>query len=141
MSASRAEHQDWLPLILVGVGGALGTLLRFAITALVPTLGDVPLATMTVNLTGAFLLGLLLERLKVRDPETQTARAIRLGVGTGVLGSYTTYSALAVGADGLIDTGNVTVGLLVAIPTVAAGVVVAALGARVARMAARKGAK
>jgi fluoride exporter len=44
---------------------------------------------------GAFLLGVLLELLADRGLDTGWSRRIRLGVGTGGLGGFTTYSALA----------------------------------------------
>jgi CrcB protein len=117
----------------------LGTALRLGVTAVIPADGQLPLAVIVVNLSGAFVLAWLLETLVQRGPETAVGRGIRLGVGTGVLGGYTTYSALAVGADGLIATDNLTVGLLVAVPTVVAGVILAWLGAVVARAITPRG--
>jgi CrcB protein len=53
-------------------------------------------ATFAVNLIGAFLLGALLEGLTHRGPDTGRRRLLRLGLGTGLLGGFTTYSTLAV---------------------------------------------
>lgn len=133
VEAPPRDHLDWRLIALVGAGGAIGTALRLAVTAVIPTESEVPLAVIIVNLSGALALGWLLEMLALRGPETLVGRGVRLGVGTGVLGGYTTYSALAVGADGLIDTGRFTIGLLVAVPTVVSGVVLAWVGAGVAR--------
>lgn len=47
-------------------------------------------------MAGAFLLGALLEALAHRGPDTGGRRMLRLGLGTGVLGGFTTYSTLAV---------------------------------------------
>ena len=58
-------------------------------------MADVPIATFGINVIGAFLLGVLLEFLADRSPDTGWSRRIRLGVGTGGLGGFTTYSALA----------------------------------------------
>jgi len=49
-----------------------------------------------INVVGAFALGLLLESLVRRGPDAGRRRDLRLLVGTGVLGGFTTYSALAV---------------------------------------------
>src|SRR5699024_1022719 len=75
---------------LVFVGGASGTAAREAAGLLMaPTLGEVPV-TLAVNVVGAFLLGLLLQAFGTGT----TGR--RLLIGTGFLGGFTTYSALAV---------------------------------------------
>lgn len=86
-------------LLLVAGGGALGSLARHGVSLLVPaTSVDWPL--LVVNLVGAFCLGLLLEALErqvARGDEGRRHRRLRLGVGTGFLGGFTSYSALAVG--------------------------------------------
>lgn len=80
---------------LVFAGGAVGVLVREALMLGVPDLVCMPMAVLLANLIGAFLLGLLLEALAVRAPETSRHRALRLLLGTGMLGGFTTYSALA----------------------------------------------
>ncbi|WP_427869016.1 fluoride efflux transporter FluC [Leucobacter luti] len=71
--------------LLVGVGGAAGALARAGVGAVLPG----PIGTLAVNVLGAFLLGLLLERF----PGAPRARLL---LGTGVMGGFTTYSLLAV---------------------------------------------
>lgn len=70
---------------LVFVGGFVGTGLRFLADLLS---GGSSWATLGVNLLGAFLLGLLVGASRLSLPA-------RLLVGTGALGSFTTYSGLA----------------------------------------------
>jgi fluoride exporter len=82
-------------IALVAAGGAAGTGLRYLITLVVPRWAGVPVATLGINVVGAFLLGVLLELLADRTHDTGWSRRIRLGVGTGGLGGFTTYSALA----------------------------------------------
>jgi fluoride exporter len=78
----------------VAAGGAVGTLLRAGGLLLLPaTPGAFPLATLVENLLGAFLLGCLVG-VASRDPARSPA--LRLFLGPGVLGSFTTFSALAV---------------------------------------------
>ena len=62
---------------------------------LTPRLAGVPIATFGINVIGAFLLGVLLELLADYSHDVGWSRRIRLGVGTGGLGGFTTYSALA----------------------------------------------
>lgn len=77
-------------LALVATGGALGSLLRHGFDLWVP--GWPPFATLSVNVLGAFLLGVVLFETPLAerfDPST------RLLVGTGFCGSLTTYSTFA----------------------------------------------
>ena len=73
-----------LQALLVGCGGFVGTVLRYAITRIVPG-GSFPLSTLIVNVVGCLALGVLAGS---RIPEG--ARAI---VFIGVLGGFTTFSA------------------------------------------------
>ena len=91
----RPVHLSWANIGLVAVGGAIGTCLRYLITTLVPKWAGVPVATLGINVAGAFLLGVLLELLADHTLDRGWSRRIRLGVGTGGLGGFTTYSALA----------------------------------------------
>ncbi len=80
-------------LLAVAAGGAIGTLLRGTSLALapLPTQG-LPWVTASENLVGAFLLGLLSAFLLRRMPG---APRLHLFLTTGVLGAFTTFSALA----------------------------------------------
>ncbi|SFR51677.1 fluoride efflux transporter FluC [Microbacterium azadirachtae] len=82
-------------LALVVAGGAIGTAARLGLGLALPApagggLGAVPWATLVANLLGAFLIGVLAARLP-------GSSAVRILLGTGVLGGFTTYSAFAVG--------------------------------------------
>lgn len=95
-----------LPLVLaVGLGGALGTGARYGLGVLLPPASGWPVATLTANLLGAFLLGLLLEALLLRGEETPRGLLLRLGAGTGALGGFTTFSSLALEAQRLLSGG------------------------------------
>ncbi|XKK39750.1 CrcB family protein [Nocardiopsis sp. ARC36] len=87
-------HRHALPLVFAG--GVLGTGLRYLAGIAGEAFGAGVLATLAVNVAGAFLLGLLLQTLSSRGPETPAVARVRLFLGTGALGSFTTYSALAV---------------------------------------------
>lgn len=111
----RAEN-----LLLIGLGGALGTALRFALeTALPAPAGTWPWTTFWINITGAFVLAALLESLTVLGPDEGWLRRIRWGVGTGILGGFTTYSTFMVETARLDGSG----GYLVAFGYVAATLV------------------
>ncbi|SFI74892.1 MULTISPECIES: fluoride efflux transporter FluC [Microbacterium] len=110
-------------LLLVVAGGAVGVGARAALTLPLdaghPLL--VPAVTAAVNIAGSFLLGLVVGGLAERHP------ALRLFLGTGVLGGFTTYSAFAVHAVTTFTAAPV-VGMLLVAVSVFAGAVAAGVG-------------
>lgn len=111
-------------LALVAAGGTVGTLLR---TLAVTGEGDgLPLQTLAVNVAGAFLLGLLLGALH-RRPQ---ARSLRLALGTGLLGAFTTWSGLAVQCVLLVRDGRATLAAGYLLASLTLGVLAAAAGSR-----------
>lgn len=111
-----------------------GTLARFALAELIPTPAALPLGILLINLTGAFALGLLLEALARRGPDEGRRRALRLLFGTGFLGGFTTYSALAVDSALLLDTGRVVEGLAYLAVSVVVGLSATAAGIAAGRL-------
>ncbi|AXT84406.1 camphor resistance protein CrcB [Aeromicrobium sp. A1-2] len=121
---------------LVAVGGAVGTLGRFGIAEALDADRLFPLATFVVNVVGSFALGALLAVLIVHDHSARANR-LRLLLGTGLLGGFTTYSALAVETDTLLRGDHVALGLAYAVGTVVAGLLAALLGIVTARAVVR----
>ncbi|MDZ5079026.1 fluoride efflux transporter FluC [Nesterenkonia sp. HG001] len=80
---------------LVALGGTVGTLARYLLDALIGDTAGLPLGIFIINITGAFLLGVLIESLPLGGPDRGRRRDLRLLLGTGLLGGYTTYSLLA----------------------------------------------
>ena len=124
-------------LAIVWLGGTLGTATRYVITSKTPLLGDFPLATFMINVCGAFFLGVLLERLGRSGAEPERRQLVRLFAGTGFLGGFTTYSALATDAVGLWQAGNTDLAVAYALGTVLLGAIASlggiAAGARLGR--------
>lgn len=117
---------------MVAVGGACGAAARYGIVAATTS----ATATLAVNAVGAFLLGLLAERL-VRDGDgdgvgdgvgTAHHRRARLFLGTGVLGGFTTYSGVAVEVLGLATHGRWLTAVGYGTATVVTGLVACLLG-------------
>lgn len=82
-----------LTLLLVGLGGAAGSLARYRVSLYVHarTPHDFPWATLFVNVTGSFALGLFLPGLA-----EQTGLTHARGFATvGFLGAFTTFSGFA----------------------------------------------
>ncbi len=113
-------------LLLVFVGGAVGGSIRTALHAALPdAIGPWPVTTFAVNVVGAGLLGVLAARLL---PRSATTRDTQLLVGTGLLGSFTTYSMVAVEAEALWHTHPSGVALTYLATTLVAGIAAAAVG-------------
>ncbi|KQO60066.1 hypothetical protein ASF23_15295 [Curtobacterium sp. Leaf261] len=127
-------HLRWRFLGVVAVGGALGTAARDALSGLFPAQHGVSWAIFWINVAGALLLGLLLEHLAHRGPDEGRRRTMRLLLGTGVLGGFTTYSTLATStallfldSRGLVGAGYGLLTVLVGAAATALGLVVAGL--------------
>ncbi len=90
----------WTELPFVFIGGAFGAVCRYAISIQMKRLisSRFPFATFLINLLGSFLLGLLLV--------SQTGSLIRLLLGTGFLGGFTTFSTFQVENMLLYRQGN-----------------------------------
>lgn len=109
----RPLHRSPAALALVLLGGTLGTSAREALTLAVPPVAGLPAALLLANLAGALLLGVLLESLARRGPDLGARRSLRLLLGTGALGGFTSYSALSLAvAQGLLGTGTAPHGAL-----------------------------
>jgi len=115
--------------LVVFAGGALGTATRAALEAANPApQGGWPWATFLINVSGAFVLGLLLELLSRRGPDVGARRLLRLGLGTGVMGGYTTYSTFALETVRLLEGGALLLGLGYALGSVLLGLAAAWAG-------------
>ncbi|MGC5616224.1 fluoride efflux transporter FluC [Georgenia sp. Z1491] len=122
----RPEHLRPGILALVVLGGTLGSGARAAIDQLAGSgPADVQWATAGINVTGAALLGVLFAVLTTMHDER--ARRARVVLGSGVLGGYTTYSALALQTVQLAEAGRPAVAAGYAVGSVVAGVLAAYL--------------
>jgi len=107
------------PLLAVVTGAAVGMVLRLAVDYLVLP----PLSTVVVNVIGSFALGVLVARVwPVASP------AVRAGLGPGLLGTFTTFSAVAVALVGLGANGEWMIALAYLAANVVGGLIAAWLG-------------
>ena len=128
MSVPRPIHLQPSMLAVVLAGGAVGTAAREGLVLVIPAIGGLPLAILLINVVGAFVLGLLLEALVRRGPDVGRRRLVRLAVGTGFCGGFTTYSALAVGTAELLRAGTTGLAIAYAAGSVLLGALAAWVG-------------
>ena len=127
MAEARPAWASWGPIGLVFVGGSLGTATRAALTLAFPPADGFPAMIMGINVAGALLLGALLEALSRRGADEGARRRIRLLIGTGFLGGFTTFSALATDSV-VLAAGSPALALLNALGTVVLGALATWLG-------------
>jgi CrcB protein len=126
------QRLGWLGLILVGA--MAGTSVRSALEAAWPAApGGWPWTTFWINLSGSFILGALLEFLAASALDANWQRGLRLGLGTGLISGFTTYSTFAAETAALGTSGAILVSLGYALVSVTAGVLLAAAGMLLAR--------
>ncbi|MGL3807213.1 fluoride efflux transporter FluC [Paeniglutamicibacter sp. R2-26] len=119
--AARPNHLNPRLWAVVALGGMAGAAAREGVTLLVPAIHGVPVAIAAVNISGAFLLGFLYEALTRPGLPGRRATRLKLLLGTGFCGGFTTYSALAVDAVLLGAVGRPGAALLYVAGTVLAG--------------------
>src|SRR5579875_3522911 len=122
-------------LLAVGVGGAIGSMLRYALSVLITERvgAGFPWATLAINVTGSFILALIAEFASARVIVVQPA--VRLMLTVGFVGGYTTFSTFTY--ELLTAIGERAVGTAAAylLASVAGGLLAAYLGVIVARLA------
>ena len=105
-------------LILAAAGGALGAGARHLVNvSMLAWLGPgFPWATLTVNIVGSLLMGVLVESLM---PLAGSSVAWRIFLATGILGGFTTFSAFSLDAWVLYERGqHLALGLYVALSVI-----------------------
>ncbi|MCD2197332.1 fluoride efflux transporter CrcB [Actinomycetospora endophytica] len=120
----------------VALGGVIGSLARWAVGVAWPTAhGAFPSATLTINIVGCLLMGVLV----VHVAEARTAHPIvRPLLGVGVLGGFTTFSTFSVDTEQLLSGGHLGTALGYLLATTAGSVGAAALGLALARRTSRR---
>ena len=116
----------------IAVAGALGALARYGLDGLVSRRapGAFPWGTFVINVSGAFLLGLL---FTVMTEHLTTAPWLRSGVTIGFLGAYTTFSTLSLETYRLGEDGAVGLAFANALGSMAAGMLAVYLGVVIGR--------
>ncbi len=120
-------------ILVIALGGALGTLSRYGLGAWISSKWNqgFPLHTFLINVSGAFLLGFLnilfIERLTISP-------LWRLGIGVGFLGAFTTFSTFGFEVISLLEGGSFFTAGLYTFLSILVGFTGVALGVGLARL-------
>lgn len=91
--------------VSVAVGGFIGACLRFLISEWMATVNGFPIATLCANIAGALFLAwfytITIERVPIHPH-------VRLGIGTGLVGAFTTFSTFSVETWKLVQASMLT---------------------------------
>jgi len=118
-------------IFLVGIGGALGAVARYTVSGVAcRVFGDrFPYGTLTVNVLGCFLMGLVMYLGLARDI---VPPAYRLALTVGVLGALTTFSTFSYETVGYLEDGewmvasaNIAANLVLSVLATLGGLVIA----------------
>lgn len=113
-------------LLLVGVGGFIGSIARYLVSKLNVSLSlfSIPVGTLLVNICGSFLIGMFaaLATRGIISAET------RLLLVVGLCGGFTTFSTFSNENLTLIQTGHAGVAIVYACISVALGLLAVVLG-------------
>jgi len=125
-----------MKILSVVFGGFIGAITRYGIGEWIPTSNSFPLGTLLINLLGCFFLGwfltLIIIRKKIRTEYT-------LFIGTGLIGSFTTFSTFSVETILLLQNGFLLNGALYILTSILFGLLLAYLGVKLAMTSGEKG--
>lgn len=114
-------------LLLVGLGGAIGSMARYGISHIINTLytKPFPLATFIINIVGCFLIGLLFGYVQKNSSQQSD---VWLVLATGFCGGFTTFSAFALENVNMLKGQLNITALLYIVASVVVGILLCRVG-------------
>lgn len=124
-----------IDILWVGLGGGIGSLLRWHIGQFIERRVNPPFkaATLFINVSGAFVIAYISASLAI-DWQERFGNIISSLVLTGMLGGYTTFSTMQLDAVQLAASGRHVLAVLYLVTSVGAGLLAAAAGVAIAIM-------
>ncbi|GLY09478.1 fluoride efflux transporter CrcB [Pseudobacillus badius] len=122
----------------VMTGGFVGAISRYGFGEWIDPVHGFPLGTLLINLIGCFLLGWFLTYVS-RSPRVKPE--VVLMIGTGFIGSFTTFSTFSVETIRLVQAGSVLLAVLYVLLSTLAGLLLAEAGRRWALSGGKEGGK
>jgi CrcB protein len=111
-------------LLLVGLGGSIGSMMRYAVSLLLKT-KMFPYATLSVNIIGSFIMGVV---IAMSIKEAGLSNNWKLFLATGICGGFTTFSAFSMENMGLLQSGRLGMALTYIMVSIILGIVATFLG-------------
>jgi len=96
-------------IIWVALGGALGAVGRYLVGLSLKTASGFPWATMSINILGSLLMGLVIGWLSRQNGGSD---ALRLFVAVGILGGFTTFSTFSMDLFTLLERRDIAATML-----------------------------
>lgn len=115
-------------ILAVAAGGAAGSVLRYVVSDPLNRRAS-PWGTVLVNVLGSFLIGVVVGWYSERSADS----LVRVFLGVGVLGGFTTFSTWTVETLALLDAGRPVAGLANAVIPLVSGLAAAAAGIALGR--------
>lgn len=125
-----------MTMLLVALAGGLGACARFILDGVITRRSTLtfPVATLTVNVLGSFLLGALTQWSVLSGWGTDADRALLVSVvGVGLLGGFTTFSTASVELVGLVRSRRPVAAVVLAVSMLVLSLAAAVLGILVVR--------
>jgi CrcB protein len=125
---------NWQAVVSVGIGGAFGSILRYAVTVLAARWfgAGLPWGTLTVNLVGSFAIGVIFQF--ANTGALGISPQVRIFVAVGILGGFTTFSSFTLDTLNLTRDGTTLVALGYVLASVVLGLAAVYLGTVTARL-------
>jgi len=114
-------------ILAVGIGGFFGSTLRYTIGEWIHSPNGFPLGTMIINLLGCLILAWF---FTITSKKWQINPTIKVGIGTGFVGAFTTFSTFSVETLNLINHHQIGFAILYVLVSVFGGIGFAFAGAK-----------
>lgn len=111
----------------IGLAGATGAILRYVLGMIIFPEAVFPFATLSLNLIGSFLLAWLTSRV---FENCSLVNELKIVIGSGLIGSFTTFSALSVECVQLLEEGRWSLAFIYIVISVFGGLLMSSLGFR-----------
>jgi CrcB protein len=111
-------------LLLVGLGGSIGSMIRYGTSLLIRS-KQFPFATLSVNIIGCFIIGLVFAMSIKGEGISDNWK---LFLASGICGGFTTFSAFSLENMGLLQSGRIGIALTYIILSIVLGIAATWLG-------------